>query len=78
MSPAQSKNVSSAPSSAMQPTLDSSRLADWRARSQHSAPTFVCELIDGFLNDTTTQFDILQRAIEAGDTDACHLSLIHI
>ena len=74
MSPARSEIVSSAPSSATQPTLDSSRLADWRERSQHSAPTFVCELIDGFLNDTTTQFAILQRAVEAGDAAACHFS----
>ena len=71
MLPAHPEPVHHDRSSAPHSTLDPEPLAAWRALTEQSASTFVCELIDDFLSDTTTQLAILEHAAAAGDTAAC-------
>jgi len=53
-------------------TLDPAPLAAWRAQTRDIAPHFVRELIDDVLADTAAHLTILERAVRAGDTTACH------
>lgn len=51
------------------PTLDPSVLAAYREIQQPGAPDFVTELIDLFLDDTTSQLKGLRAAVSKNDGD---------
>ncbi len=55
----------------MQPTLDPSSLAAWRAQTRDIDPTFVSELILEVLTDTAMQITALEHASTVRDTAKC-------
>ena len=71
MSTSNAGSARTSESQAMRPTLDPAPLAAWRASTHDMAPNFVCELIDDFLNDATTQLATLEHASTTGDTATC-------
>lgn len=55
----------------MQPTLDPTPLAAWRAQTRDIDPSFVSELIADVLTETSTQLTALEQASTVRDTATC-------